>query len=79
MRVTSKHIQDLIESAKSAGANKEHLAVLEGYLEEQQALGSKHNDSGTSTYVTQETDNEGRKVIFYSTAPISDRDKSYFE
>jgi hypothetical protein len=79
MRVNSKHIQDLIQSAKLAGANKEHLAVLESYLEEKQALGSKHNAPCTSTYVSQEIDNEGRKITIYSTAPISDRDKSYFE
>jgi hypothetical protein len=79
MRVTSKHIQDLIQSAKLAGANKEHLALLEGYLEEKQALGSKHNAPCPSTYVSHEIDSEGRKTTIYSTAPISDRDKSYFE
>lgn len=79
MRVTSKHIQDLIQSAKLAGPNKEHLAVLEGYLEEQQVLGSKHNAPCPSKHVSHEIDSEGRKTTIYSTAPISDRDKSYFD
>jgi hypothetical protein len=79
MRVTIKHIQDLIQSAKLAGADKKHLALLENCLEEKQALSSRSDKSNATSYTSESVDDRGRKVVFYSTAPLSDDDKSYFD
>lgn len=79
MRVTIKQIQDLIQSAKLAGSDKKHLELLENCLEEKQALKSKINKSGNNSYTSESIDDKGRKVVFYSTSPLSDEDKSYFD
>jgi hypothetical protein len=76
MRLTVQYIENLIEEAKKVGANPERLAELEKYVS-RQAL-ENHNGID-ECYTFEELGDDGNKVTFYSTAPISPKDRSYFE
>jgi hypothetical protein len=82
MRLTIQHIENLIEEAKNKGANMEHLHKLEMLLDKKQVLASrKPNATGSvgKDYVYEETDKDGNKVVYYSTSPITEKDKLYFD
>jgi hypothetical protein len=77
MRLTAQYIENLIEEAKKVGANPERLAELEKYGS-RQAL-ENHNGIDESYTFEEDLDAEGNKVTYYSTAPTSPKDRSYFE
>jgi hypothetical protein len=82
MRLTVQHIETLIEEAKDKGANIEHLHKLELLLEEKRSLASSKPNPSSSVsedYVCKEIDKEGNEVVYYSTSPITEKDKLYFE
>lgn len=78
MKVTVQHIKNLIERARVEGADSKRLADLEQYLKEQESLSSVQSVKAEN-YTAEELDNQGNRVTFYSTAPMSAKDKSYFE
>lgn len=77
MRLTVKYIEGLIEEAKKVGADPDRLADLEKFLSRQSLETQNQIDEGYT--FEEELDSEGGKVTFYSTAPISHQDRSYFE
>jgi hypothetical protein len=77
MRLTVPYIKNLIEEAKKVGANTERLAELEKYVS-RQALGN-HNGIDECYTFEEDLNSDGSKVTFYSTAPTSRKDRSYFE
>jgi hypothetical protein len=82
MRLTPQKIEQLIEEAKSKGANMEHLHKLEMLLDKKQVLASrKLNAVGSvgKNYEYKEIDKEGNEPVYYSTSPITEKDKLYFD
>lgn len=77
MRLTVQYIENLIVKAKKVGANPERLAELEKYVS-RQALENHHGIDECYTF-EEDLDAEGNKATYYSTAPMSPKDRSYFE
>jgi hypothetical protein len=78
MRVTTKQIKDLIESEKRNGATKERIASLEQVLATRNSL-KNVSSSATDAYMTEKVDDHGKKVVYYSTVPLSDKDRAYLD
>jgi signal recognition particle receptor subunit beta len=78
MRVTTKQIEILIQSAKSDGASADRISALEKMLEKRRSLKSIKAPC-TDEYMVEEMDEEGKKVVYYSTAPLSKKSKAYLD
>jgi hypothetical protein len=78
MRVTTKQIKDLIESEKQSGASKERIASLEQVLATRNSLKSV-NYSSADAYMIEKIDDQGKKVVYYSTVPLSDKNRAYLD
>lgn len=82
MKVTTKQIRNLIKSARDAGANPGRIASLEAILDERHASRSEMRSANglePNPYTVEKTDEQGKKVIYYSTVPLSDEDMAYLE
>lgn len=77
MQLSVQYVKNLIEEAKNAGASTERLAELEKSVT-RQALGS-HNGINECYTFEEDLDSDGNNITFYSTAPTSRKDRSYFE
>jgi hypothetical protein len=77
MRLTIEYIENMIKEAKKVGADPEKLADLEKFIS-RQSLESL-NVMDEDYIFEEELDSEGSKVTFYSNAPISHKDRTYFE
>lgn len=78
MRVTTKQIETLIQSAKINGASLDRISALEKMLEKRNSLKSAKSLSADD-YMVEEIDQQGRQAVYYSTVPLSSKSKAYLD
>jgi uncharacterized Fe-S center protein len=78
MRVTTKQIELLLQSAKANGASADRIIALEKMLQKRNSLKSIKAFT-VDDYMVEEIDEQGRKTVYYSTSPLSKKTRAYLD